>query len=534
MKGIQGDIVVFALMVSAIVHFCVMFYAKPMVMVSVVPSSVRAVHRGPMRVVEAELPPAAMDLSMVEDILAEKAAPEAVGEHATVPPAESSLPAPNDGEVRKIDPGMLSPVSADEAPEVMSSPSGAFAHSTLDASAADVAPMPIEPGKALSRPNLSGGDPLLPSFALPALEGSRPPADAPDGASGMIAEHSKESSNFTPVPEVMDEVSEQVVEAEKKAVRALVDVSSAKDLSSVVDMRLSTFSSDGFSYFRVKVSPLAALKTVPKDLVVLIDASGSIGKERMNSIRKAAKDLLRSASNTGDRFNLVAFRDRFSYAFRSWMECTVSSFADADRWLDNVAPFGRTDVFATVASVLALPRDPARPLIALVVTDGDANEGVVATSEILSKFTALNDGLVSVYMYGVKSSANRELIDVLTRGNRGESFIFDGWRWKAGSGIEGLSEKFRDPLLSDLRVVFSSDCRAEAYPRLLKNLYRGGSVEIVGRVPSGTREVAFSLKGLNGKNAYESFFRLPLGGAAADPKLAEDWAAEHAIDMKLR
>lgn len=534
MRGIQGDLVIFALLVSAMAHFGVMIYAKPLVMVSVAPSSVRAVRKGPMRVTEAVPAPAAVNFEMVEDVKAEKGAPEASEYETSAPAVDSSLPVLERDKINAPEPDVTPPVVAEDIPEVLSFPAGPSMPRPAEAPAADVAALPPAPAKASLKPDIDIGLPVVPSFEVPKLESALPSAEARGEESSKIAEPAQDAPAFTPVAEVMDEVSENVVEEEKKAVRSLVDVPAAKELSGAVTMSLAKASYGGFTYFRVTVAPGAGLRPVPKDLVVLLDASGSIGKERMNSIRKAAKKLLRSSSNTGDRFNLVAFRDRFSYAFRAWRECTVSSLDDADRWLDNVAPFGRTDVFATVASVLTLPRDPSRPLIALVVTDGEANEGVSATSEILSRFTALNDGLVSVYMYGVKSSANRELIDALTRGNRGESFIFDGWSWKAGSGIEGLSEKFRDPLLSDLRVVFSSDCRAEAYPRLLKNLYKGGSVEIVGRVPAGTKEVAFSLKGLNGKSAYESFFRLPLEGVAADPQLAADWEAERAIDMKLR
>ena len=201
--------------------------------------------------------------------------------------------------------------------------------------------------------------------------------------------------------------------------------------------------------------------------------------------------------------------------------------------MDNLAAHGRTDVFATIASVLKLPRDPKRPLVALVVTDGDANAGVRQTSRILSKFTALNDGLVSVYMYGVKETANRELIDVLTRGNRGESFVYGGNRRYAGRLIGELSEKFRDPVLTDLRVVFAAGSKVEAYPRLLKNLYRGESVEIVGRAPAGTEEISFSLKGLNGDTAYEGYFRFALGAAARNDALPGEWAADRAIDERL-
>ena len=169
-----------------------------------------------------------------------------------------------------------------------------------------------------------------------------------------------------------------------------------------------------------------------------------------------------------------------------------------------------------------------------MVTDGDANAGVSDTAQILSKFTDLNDGLVSVYMYGVKESANRELIDVLTHGNRGESFIYGGVRWKAGSGIESLSERFRDPVLTDLRVIFAATSRAEAYPRLLRNLYRGDTVTITGRVPKGSEEVAFSLKGLNGTNTYEAFFKVPIGKVAANQGIVAEWSEEAAIDAKLR
>ncbi len=343
-----------------------------------------------------------------------------------------------------------------------------------------------------------------------------------------------EDAAYTPPQEVLDQVDEKMVEEEKKAIRELLDTKDMTELAPFVSLAVDSATTETWTYFRVKVTPDASLPVVSKDVVVLLDASGSIGDDRLKSCRKAAQAILRSCTNTGDRFNLVAFRNRFSYAFRSWQTCRADSFKSADKWLNNLAAYGRTDVFSVIRSVLTLPRDPERPLIALVVTDGDANAGVSETAQILSKFSALNDGLISVYMYGVKSGANRELIDVLTHGNRGESYIHGGSRWKAGTGIETLSTRFRDPVLSDLRVVFTANSQAEVYPRLLKNLYRGENVEIVGRVPKGQTEVAFSLKGLNGDKPYEGFFKVKLADAAFDDQLPEAWKAEHAIDLKLR
>ena len=333
----------------------------------------------------------------------------------------------------------------------------------------------------------------------------------------------------------MAEVDEATVEREKAAVKDLIDSVHASDLTQAVDISLAAQTEGNYTYFRATLHPKSRLPSVPKDVVILIDASGSIGRDRLSSCRKAARRILRTCTNSGDRFNLVAFRDRFSYAFKTWQECTAKSFDSSDKWLDGLVAHGRTDVFSTISSVLTLPRDPARPLIALVVTDGDANVGVKETSQIISKFAALNDGLISVYMYGVKSNANRELIDVLTRSNRGESFIFDGWfRRDAGDKIDALSERFRDPILTDLRVIFASTCPAQTYPRLLKNLYRGNSTtSIIGRVPKNISEISFSLKALSGSLAYEGFFTLPLASATKDTSLSNLWREEQSIDAKL-
>lgn len=548
-KEVRNDILICALVVSLAVHVGAMFWARPKVMTTVAAGAVRTAHRGPMRVTKAAERPDPVKIEILKDVEAAKDAPEVAPTVSVAPVADTDEP-PSATEVKlpePIAPEVISRIVPDETAAPMPLGEREVAAPSEPVRMMSDAVAIANPG-AVDRFALSPVSelPAAPVFDAPEVAASGP-VDEPVSRIGAAAkaedqkrqdEEAKkredEAKKFEPAAEVMPEVDEKVVEQEKAAVRELVNVEDANELLQHVSTVVSTATEGGWTYFRLRIMPKKSLKVVPKDVVVLIDASGSIGRDRMKSIRTAAKAILRSATNSGDRFNLVAFRDRFSYAFRRWQECTVDSFDESDRWLGKVAAHGRTDVFSTIASVLTLPRDPTRPLIALVVTDGDANSGVSSTSEILSKFTALNDGLVSVYMYGVKSSANRELIDLLTRGNRGESFIFDGWRWNAGSGIEGLSERFRDPVLSDLRLVFASSSKAEAFPRRLKNLYRDEALEVTGRVPSGTRELAFSLKGLNGAKAYEGFFRLPLESGAVDPNVPALWRDEQAIDNRLR
>ena len=535
------DVVLIAVVLSTAIHIGLMLLVRPQVMTHVVSDSIAHAHRTPMRVTQEREPrPDPVKIDAFEDLQAAKDAPvaetavpvaEAVADESpmrpplapqttavdTPPPPTPSAPVFDVAPVKLAakTPAAI-PLARMETPKVgsgaSSDPAPAF---SLAVAVSPVAPADVRKADV---PAAVAADPA-PSFQQVKIKG--PGSVSPPQA-------------FVPAAEVYERVDEKVVAEEKAAVQSLVAAENAEELAKFVNAAMTSASEDGWTYFRVMLSPRTSLEVVPKDFVVLIDASGSIGKDRMLSIRGAARKILRSSMNSGDRFNLVAFRDRFSYAFRSWQECSQSAFDAADRWLGNLAAHGRTDVFSTIRSVLTLPRDPKRPLIALVVTDGDANAGVSDTAEILSKFTALNDGLVSVYMYGVRSSANRELIDVLTRGNRGESIIYDGWRRQAGSGIEGLTERFRDPVLSDLRVVFASGTRAEAYPRRLRNLYRGGTLSFVGRVPAGTEKVAFSLRGLNGEKAFEGFFDLSLAVSGKDKDVIRDWKAERAVDQKLK
>lgn len=537
---VRGEIFLVAIVLSVGIHFGMMYYARPRVMTHVVSESVRTTHREAMRVTKQSERPDPVRIDVIEDVDALKDAPVAES-------VKEMPPAPQSGETTPTGAKAVLPAAL---ADLADSPKPMFEKATLD-----VKPLSVErssfkitlPPQAVSSPQVArlegapSSAPIRPTVDVASLKPALPPVtSSSDGVFGpakllpVKEKASEEEKPFKPEEEVREKVDEKLVEKEKEAVKDLLDVSNAIELKKLVNAAIVRTVSGGWTYFKVMLSPRNDLQVVPKDVVLLIDASGSIGKDRIRSVREAAKGILRSCTNSGDRFNLVAFRDRYTYAFRRWQECTQSSFDEADKWLGNVAAHGRTDVFASIRSVLTLPRDPSRPLIALVITDGDANSGVSETSEILSKFTTLNDGLVSVYMYGVKGSANRELIDVLTHGNRGESFIYDGWRWSAGSGIEGLGERFRDPVLSDLRLVFAADTKAESYPRLLRNLYRGDTLEIVGRVPAGVKTLSFSLKGLNGKEPYEGFFSFPLDAVGEDPSAVKNWNVERNIDLKLR
>lgn len=385
-------------------------------------------------------------------------------------------------------------------------------------------------------PNISFATPNDP-FGLGAREAAKKLATNPskedETANAVIsnAPTADTDKNFS-----LPKVDEAVVRKQQQQIKQLRDDKEGKSFADNVQMGLEFWidpQQPTLKYFRLNIASRAAkpLPTIPKDVVFLLDASGSIANDRLRSCRNAITDALRKL-NPNDRFNIVTFRNDFHYAFNTWQNATEAGFAQADKWLSHVYARGYTDVFKTMRSILSLPRTPERPMIALVITDGEATAGMTRSAEIISSFAELNSGLVSIYMYGVKKEANDYLMDMVTRSSRGEWMKFDGFRLNAGRDIAKITHKFATPLLSDLSITFAAACHTDTYPQLVANLYDESPVTIYGVCPASCKELVFVARGLNGKDSYENLFKLPFGNIATlGPETKILWAQRRLYAM---
>ena len=420
------------------------------------------------------------------------------------------------------------------------------------APAAPRAAPPRAPGSVGGAATLSEGAPAAFTILSEAEEAQRR-RDAAEAAAAKkagktveqvraekLAEEAAKAAKPPAAPPAMARVDEAIVAQEKAAVRKLRDekVATGRPFDQNVNVGLGFWidpKNPSRKYFRIRVAsnPLNPLPIVSKDIVFMLDASGSIGNDRLSSCRNAVLEAL-DRLNTGDRFNVVAFRDKFSYAFpdTAWREVDLNSAEEARKWLRTLKAHGNTDVFRTLRSVLTLPRDPARPIVAFVATDGDATSGMTRSAEIISRFSELNGGLVSIFMYGVKPEANAYLMDMLTRCNRGGWACHKGLRWQAAKGVPDLSKKFEKPVLTDVAVIFTASSRAETYPKLVTNLCEDEPVEIYGVCPADQKELVFQMRGLNSVTPFESMFTLSFASAQQmDQNVRTEWATRRLYEL---
>ncbi len=116
----------------------------------------------------------------------------------------------------------------------------------------------------------------------------------------------------------------------------------------------------------------------PFNLVLLLDVSGSV-EERLDFIRKAARDFLKTASPQ-DRISIVSFRDDIQ---------VISDFSTDRRLLakklDDIDAGGATALYDALAYVLSTTLKPLRGdrTAIVILSDGDDNKSFVPLPSLL-------------------------------------------------------------------------------------------------------------------------------------------------------
>ncbi len=305
------------------------------------------------------------------------------------------------------------------------------------------------------------------------------------------------------------------------------DISTFKPVDSRLMAKAKVFRPNGEtgrSYFRLEIAARdpSVLPVVPKDIVFVQDASRSLAEERLHFCRDALNQSIRFLPAT-DRFNVVLFREDAEFCFEGWASPTEENLAKAKSFIDAMKPRGDTDVFKSMQSILSLPRDPARPLIIVLVTDGKATKGLTESSRIIGEFSKLNDN-VSVFALGTHGRANNYLLDMLSFCNRGTARVVTSGRWDIPKNISAVIEGCSQPVLGRVGVTTDLMSHADLYPLPSANLYANRTLEYYGSCPGDVTNLVVQVRGEGGKSKCDIIFQMDLSHAeSGGDEIRENW-----------
>src|SRR5690606_29848018 len=126
----------------------------------------------------------------------------------------------------------------------------------------------------------------------------------------------------------------------------------------------------------VEVDPT---QVVAKDVILVLDTSGSMFGEKMDQAKAAASYVI-SRLNPQDRFALITF----STGVVSYQSNLTSAgdAGDVDRWINSIEAIGGTNISQSLLEAIAVA-DAERPTTIIFLTDGLATEGITDTGLLL-------------------------------------------------------------------------------------------------------------------------------------------------------
>jgi Ca-activated chloride channel family protein len=247
-------------------------------------------------------------------------------------------------------------------------------------------------------------------------------------------------------------------------------------------------SKDG--YFLMLVSPNPGdgkQKVVAKDVVVVLDRSGSMNEEDKIEQAKAALKYVVKNLNNEDRFNVISFSDDVEPFFDKLAAPTDKNVKEALDRVEHIEAQGGTNIYAAMQTALKQvePPDqskdlPHRPAYIIFLTDGRPTVGKTDEPVIIDDTTKANTGRARIFTFGVGYDVNVRLLDKLVAANSGRSDYLKP-KEPIDAKIAAFYSKIKNPVMTNLKVDLANVHLQEMYPQEVPDLFEGDQVMLVGR-----------------------------------------------------
>ncbi|MCB0705707.1 MAG: VWA domain-containing protein [Saprospiraceae bacterium] len=283
---------------------------------------------------------------------------------------------------------------------------------------------------------------------------------------------------------------------------------------------------DGFFFLNFSPGLNEKAPVVAKDITFVLDASGSMAGPKMEQAKKALLFCLENLQKE-DRFNIVRFSTEAEAAFPKLQENTEANRKKARDYVENLQAIGGTNV--EEALELAFRQDEGNRLHMLIfLTDGKPTIGETDETRLLHWVGKQNSNERRIFTFGIGTNLNTHLLDQLTQLTRAyRTYVLP--EEDIEIKVSDFFTKVSAPVLTNLEwsVRSSGVDLVQVYPKELPDLFKGGSISLLGQYKGNgsakliltgqsdgkTKQYEYDL--VFSKESKENDFIPPLWGARA-------------------
>lgn len=242
--------------------------------------------------------------------------------------------------------------------------------------------------------------------------------------------------------------------------------------------------------------------SIPKDVVFVVDRSGSMRGERMEMVRDA---LLYCVNHLGedDRFNIIAFSSNTENLFSDLKDVNKFNIEEARDFIDEINPRGGTNISKSLEEAFNSDFSERRATLIIFMTDGYPTVGELDPGEIVNQVEEFDKGRLFVFGIG-SEDINAVLMDAMANAGRGlVDYVKDGDSLRLS--ISSFFNKISNPVFTDIDIDYGSIRVYDIVPYILPDIFEGQQLVITGRYRNSGR-TRISLIGNRGSDKEEYSF----------------------------
>ncbi|XP_059185661.1 inter-alpha-trypsin inhibitor heavy chain H3-like isoform X2 [Centropristis striata] len=236
--------------------------------------------------------------------------------------------------------------------------------------------------------------------------------------------------------------------------------------------------SDG--YFVHHFAP-SSLARIPKNVVFIIDQSGSMHGKKIQQTRIALIHILSDLAEE-DHFGLFTFDSNLFHWKRELVQANKENVESAKTFARNIVDRGATDINRAVlegARMLnAHPREGSASIL-ILLTDGDPTSGVTNVEVIHSNVRQAIADKFPLYCLGFGFDVNFEFLEKMSLQNNGVARrIYEDS--DADLQLKGFYEEVATPLLIDVTMIYNGGTNLTQTN--FSQFYNGSEIVVAGQI----------------------------------------------------
>jgi Ca-activated chloride channel homolog len=247
---------------------------------------------------------------------------------------------------------------------------------------------------------------------------------------------------------------------------------------------------DGF--FLLLVSPKAELddrEVSAKDVIFVLDTSGSMAEEGKMDKAKAALRHGVGSLNPRDRFNVISFAGEERLMSERLINADDEGKKQAREFIERMRATGGTNINDALMAAFKQIQSGDRPQMVVLITDGQPTVGETKAGGIQANVKQANKAGTRLFTFGVGYDVNTVLLDGLANENRGTVAYIEP-KEDIEVKVSNFFAKVNNPVLSDVKIDWGGVETDLVYPRSTPDVFHGSQLVLMGRYrprPSANR-----------------------------------------------